>query len=91
MTRSQDPAKQGVRQVGASGGQKVVMARWIGDVPKDIYHSDQSSEDSLEPVGESGVETPFRNGEVEYYEELLPLFACGPARLSSRLNHAFCS
>ena len=56
------------------------MARWMGDIPKDIYHSDPSSEDSLEPVGESGVEAPFRNGEVEYPEELPPLFARGPAR-----------
>ena len=49
------------------------MARWIGDVSKNIYHRDPSSEDSLEPVGESGVETPYRNGGVEYYEELPPL------------------
>ena len=56
------------------------MARWIGDVPKVIYHSDPSSVDSLKPVGESGVETPYRNGGVEYCEELPPLFASGPAR-----------
>ena len=42
------------------------MALLISDVPKDIYHSDRSSVDSLEPVGESGVETPYRNGWVEY-------------------------
>ena len=57
------------------------MALLIGDVPKDIYHSDRSSVDSLEPVGESGVETPYRNGWVEYNEDLPPpLCACGPAR-----------
>ena len=56
------------------------MARWIGDVPKDIYHRDPSSEDSLEPVRESGVETPSWNGGVEYYEELPLLYARGPAR-----------
>ena len=39
---------------------------------------DPSTEDSLEPVGESSVETPYRNGEVEYYEELPPLYARGP-------------
>ena len=42
--------------------------------------SDPSSVDSLEPIGESGVETPYRNGGVEYCEELPPLFASGPAR-----------
>ena len=41
---------------------------------------DPSSVDSLEPVGESGVETPYRNGVAEYCEELPPLFASGPAR-----------
>ena len=42
--------------------------------------SDPSSVDSLEPVGESGVETPYRNGVAEYCEELPPHFASGPAR-----------
>ena len=41
---------------------------------------DPSSVDSLEPVGESGVETPYRNGVAVYCEELPPLFASGPAR-----------
>ena len=56
------------------------MALLIGDVPKDVYHSDRSSVDSLELVGESGVETPYRNGWVEYNEDLPPLCACCPAR-----------
>ena len=42
--------------------------------------SDPSSVDSLEPIRESGVETPYRNGGVEHCEELPPLFASGPAR-----------
>ena len=75
------PGWRGVRQVGSSGGHnRYVMARWIGDVPKDICHSDPSSVDSLEPIGESGVETPYRNGGAKYCEELPPLFASGPAR-----------
>ena len=41
---------------------------------------DPSSVDSLEPVGELGVETPHRNGGFECYEELPPLCASGPAR-----------
>ena len=41
---------------------------------------DPSLEDSLEPVGESGVETPYRNGVAEYCEELPPLLTSGPAR-----------
>ena len=64
------------------------MAQWIGDVPKDICHSDPSSVDSLKPVGESGVETPYRNGWVEYNEDLPPLCACGPARCSPRMRFA---
>ena len=46
------------------------MARWIGDVPKDIYHSDPSSVESPEPVRDSGVKTPYWNGWVEYNEDL---------------------
>ena len=45
-----------------------------------ISDTDPSSVDSLEPIGESGVETPYRNGGVEYCEELPPLCASGPAR-----------
>ena len=42
--------------------------------------SDPSSVDSLEPIGVSGVETPYRSGWVEYNKDLPPLCACGPAR-----------
>ena len=51
------------------------MAQWMGTI------CDPSSEDFFEPVGESGVKTPSQNGaQVEYYEELPPLCARGPAR-----------
>ena len=50
------------------------MSRRTSDI------SDPSSVDFLEPIRESFVETPYRYGAVEYYEELPPLCASGPAR-----------
>ena len=41
---------QGVRRAGTSKGQNKVKARWIGDDPRVISHSDPSSGDSIEPI-----------------------------------------
>ncbi|KAL5252854.1 hypothetical protein ACHWQZ_G015578 [Mnemiopsis leidyi] len=72
-----------IHEVYEIANQTLHNARWIDDVPKDICHSDPSSEDSQE---ESNVEKPFRNGEVG----LPPRFATGPARGPSWLNRAHC-
>ena len=67
-----NPAGRGARQVGSSGGHNKLWPCGSAMSRRTSAISDPSSVDSLEPIGESGVETPYRNGGVEYCEELLP-------------------
>ena len=79
---------QGVRTAGTSKGQNKVKARWIGDDPRVISHSDPSSGDSIEPV-RSQVSKHPPGIVVVYCENLPPPFTDGPARWFSRLYCAF--
>ena len=49
MTRPEARRKNRSKQLG-SKGQNEVKARWIGDDPRVISHSDPSSGDSIEPI-----------------------------------------
>ena len=66
---------------GASKRHNIVMARWIGDDPRVISHSDPSSGDSIEPVRSQVSKHP--PGMVDVYCEYLPPpVADGPAKVA---------
>ena len=74
---------------GSQGGyfqrtKQSVKARWIGDDPRVISHSDPSSGDSIEPIRSQVSKHP--PGMVDIYSENLPPpVADGPARWLSWL------
>ena len=74
---------QGVRKAGTSKGQNEVKARWIGDDPRVISHSDPSSGDSIEPIRSQVSKHP--PGMVDVYCEepttaFLPTVLLGGSR-----------